>query len=233
MLGRLLAGALFGLGIALLYGLLYALLQMEQNALVIGSVMLCLIAMAIALTFGILAGTWLAEYAGASRYGGVVRFLNDVLLSAPSILIGLFVWEVMVAHLLHHFSGYAGSVALALIAVPLLALFPALALLIAGQAAHAGSTPMAMRQDSLAAAARSALAIRESAITHGGVGTVGRMDSAPGVITAVAGRTEMQLDQRHLDARALAAMLDDATGIWFFLISSRSTPSRASRSSPA
>jgi N-carbamoyl-L-amino-acid hydrolase len=81
-----------------------------------------------------------------------------------------------------------------------------------GQAAHAGSTPMAMRQDSLAAAARSALAIRESAMTHGGVATVGRMDSAPGVVTAVAGRTEMQLDQRHLDARALAAMLDDASG---------------------
>jgi hydantoinase/carbamoylase family amidase len=80
-----------------------------------------------------------------------------------------------------------------------------------GQAAHAGSTPMAMRQDSLAAAARSALAIRESAITHGGVATVGRMDAVPGVITAVAGRTEMQLDQRHLDARALAAMLQDAT----------------------
>ncbi len=79
-----------------------------------------------------------------------------------------------------------------------------------GQAAHAGSTPMAMRQDSLAAAARSALAIRESAITHGGVATVGRMDSAPGVITAVAGRTEMQLDQRHLDAESLAAMLDEA-----------------------
>ena len=81
-----------------------------------------------------------------------------------------------------------------------------------GQAAHAGSTPMAMRQDSLAAAARSALAIRESAITHGGVATVGRMDATPGVITAVAGRTEMQLDQRHLDARALAAMLEDAVG---------------------
>jgi N-carbamoyl-L-amino-acid hydrolase len=80
-----------------------------------------------------------------------------------------------------------------------------------GQAAHAGSTPMAMRQDSLAAAARSALAIRESAITHGGVATVGRMDTVPGVITAVAGRTEMQLDQRHLNAGALAAMLDDAT----------------------
>ena len=82
-----------------------------------------------------------------------------------------------------------------------------------GQAAHAGSTPMAMRQDSLAAAARSALAIRESAMTHGGVATVGRMDAVPGVITAVAGRTEMQLDQRHLDARALAAMLEDAIGI--------------------
>jgi N-carbamoyl-L-amino-acid hydrolase len=82
-----------------------------------------------------------------------------------------------------------------------------------GQAAHAGSTPMAMRQDSLAAAARSALAIRESAIAHGGVATVGRMDSEPGVITAVAGRTEMQLDQRHLDAAALAAMLEDAIGI--------------------
>lgn len=82
-----------------------------------------------------------------------------------------------------------------------------------GQAAHAGSTPMALRQDSLAAAARSALAIRESALAHGGVGTVGRMDAAPGVITAVAGRTEMQLDQRHLDADALAAMLDDAKAI--------------------
>jgi N-carbamoyl-L-amino-acid hydrolase len=72
---------------------------------------------------------------------------------------------------------------------------------------------MAMRQDSLAAAARSALAIRESAIAHGGVATVGRMDSVPGVTTAVAGRTEMQLDQRNLDARALAAMLEDAIGM--------------------
>jgi hydantoinase/carbamoylase family amidase len=79
-----------------------------------------------------------------------------------------------------------------------------------GQAAHAGSTPMRLRQDSLAAAARASLAIRESAIAHGGVGTVGRMNSTPGVITAVAGRTEMQLDQRHLDPVALAAMLSEA-----------------------
>jgi len=88
---------------------------------IIGSVMLCFYAMVIALTVGILAGTWLAEYAGNSRYGTVVRFLNDVLLSAPSILIGLFVWEVMVANLLHHFSGWAGSVALGLIAIPVIA----------------------------------------------------------------------------------------------------------------
>ncbi len=79
-----------------------------------------------------------------------------------------------------------------------------------GQAAHAGSTPMRLRQDSLAAAARAALEIRDSAINHGGVATVGRMDSAPGVITAVAGSTEMQLDQRHLDAGELAAMLAEA-----------------------
>lgn len=79
-----------------------------------------------------------------------------------------------------------------------------------GQAAHAGSTPMRLRQDSLAAAARAALEIRESAINHNGVGTVGRMQSAPGVITAVAGSTEMQLDQRHLDSGELAEMFAEA-----------------------
>jgi N-carbamoyl-L-amino-acid hydrolase len=79
-----------------------------------------------------------------------------------------------------------------------------------GQAAHAGSTPMRLRRDTLAAAARAALAIRESAIERGGVATVGNLDSSPGVITAVAGRTVMMLDQRHLEAEALAAMLDEA-----------------------
>ncbi len=82
-----------------------------------------------------------------------------------------------------------------------------------GQAAHAGSTPMRLRQDSLAAAASATLQIRESAMTHGGVATVGRLHSRPGVITAVAGSTEMQLDQRHLDADVLAAMLADALTI--------------------
>jgi hydantoinase/carbamoylase family amidase len=81
-----------------------------------------------------------------------------------------------------------------------------------GQAAHSGSTPMTMRHDSLAAAAQATLAIRESAIARGGVATVGRLESSPGVITAVAGHTQMQLDQRHLDAEVLAAMLEDALG---------------------
>jgi phosphate transport system permease protein len=88
---------------------------------IIGSVLICVFAMALALLVGILAGTWLAEYAGNGRYGSAVRFINDVLLSAPSILIGLFVWYLLVANLIHHFSGIAGSVALALIAVPVIA----------------------------------------------------------------------------------------------------------------
>jgi N-carbamoyl-L-amino-acid hydrolase len=79
-----------------------------------------------------------------------------------------------------------------------------------GQAAHAGSTPMNVRRDTLAAAAQATLAIRESGIARGGVATVGNLASTPGVITAVAGRTELQLDQRHLDKDTLAGMLDDA-----------------------
>ncbi|HLY81205.1 MAG TPA: phosphate ABC transporter permease PstA, partial [Caulobacteraceae bacterium] len=90
-----------------------------RNAIV-GSIMLCSLAMAIALFVGILAGTWLAEYAGDSRYGSTVRFLNDVLLSAPSILVGLFIWYLLVFMFFHHFNGYAGAVALAMIAVPVI-----------------------------------------------------------------------------------------------------------------
>ncbi|MGZ3402645.1 MAG: phosphate ABC transporter permease PstA [Phenylobacterium sp.] len=86
---------------------------------IVGSIEMCLLAMVIALTVGVLAGTWLAEYGGASPYGAVVRFLKDVLLSAPSILVGLFVYELLVAPF-HGFSGFAGSVALALLAVPVI-----------------------------------------------------------------------------------------------------------------
>jgi N-carbamoyl-L-amino-acid hydrolase len=80
-----------------------------------------------------------------------------------------------------------------------------------GQAAHAGATPMDHRHDSFAACARAALAIREVGLHHdGGVCTVGGATSSPGVVTAVAGRTDMLLDQRHLDADELAAMLAEA-----------------------
>ncbi|HWD66418.1 MAG TPA: phosphate ABC transporter permease PstA [Caulobacteraceae bacterium] len=86
---------------------------------IVGSIMLCALAMAIALLIGVMAGTWLSEYAGESRYGAVVRFLNDVLLSAPSILVGLFVYVILVMPF-KSFSGFAGSVALALLAVPVI-----------------------------------------------------------------------------------------------------------------
>ena len=80
-----------------------------------------------------------------------------------------------------------------------------------GQAAHAGATPMKLRRDSFAATAQAALAIRQVGLAHeGGVCTVGGATSEPGVVTAVAGRTEMLLDQRHLDADELAAMLSEA-----------------------
>lgn len=79
-----------------------------------------------------------------------------------------------------------------------------------GQTAHAGATPMGLRRDSFAAAAEAALAIREVGFRHEGVCTVGGATSHPGVVTAVAGRTEMLLDQRHLDPGKLATMLAEA-----------------------
>jgi phosphate transport system permease protein len=80
---------------------------------------MCALGMFIALLMGVMAGTWLAEYAGDSHYGSAVRFLNDVLLSAPSILVGLFVYEILVAPF-KGFSGLAGAVALALLAMPII-----------------------------------------------------------------------------------------------------------------
>ena len=86
---------------------------------IIGSVMMCTLGMILAVVIGVLAGTWLAEFGQNSRYGSVVRFLNDVLLSAPSILVGLFVYEMLVAPF-HTFSALAGAVALALLAAPVI-----------------------------------------------------------------------------------------------------------------
>jgi hydantoinase/carbamoylase family amidase len=79
-----------------------------------------------------------------------------------------------------------------------------------GQTSHAGATPMGLRRDSFAATAQAALDIREVGFRHDGVCTVGGATSEPGVVTAVAGRTEMLLDQRHLDPDKLAAMLSEA-----------------------
>lgn len=88
-----------------------------RNA-ILGSVVLCVVAMILAVLLGMLAGTWLAEYSRGSWYARVVRFVNDVLLSAPSILVGLFVYVIAVRPL-HSFSALAGALALALIAAPI------------------------------------------------------------------------------------------------------------------
>jgi phosphate transport system permease protein len=84
---------------------------------IIGSLMLTFGAVIVGTPLGLLAGTWMAEYGRYNRLTFVVRFVNDILLSAPSIVIGLFVYEIMVAPI-GHFSGYAGAAALALIVVP-------------------------------------------------------------------------------------------------------------------
>jgi phosphate transport system permease protein len=84
---------------------------------IVGSLMMTAIATLIGTPTGILAGTFLAEYARASRLGEVVRFINDILLSAPSIIVGLFVYEAIVVHV-GHFSAWAGSIALAIIMIP-------------------------------------------------------------------------------------------------------------------
>src|SRR3954447_18470205 len=79
-----------------------------------------------------------------------------------------------------------------------------------GQAAHSGSTPMAHRRDALGGVSKLHLAIREIAVKHGGVCTVGKVTTEPGIVTAVVGRAEMTLDQRHLDAGKLKLMHREA-----------------------
>ncbi len=82
-----------------------------------GSVLIVFVATFISTPIGILAGIYLAEYGKEGWIASSTRFINDILLSAPSIVIGLFVYTVYVAQV-NHFSGWAGSVALALIAIP-------------------------------------------------------------------------------------------------------------------
>jgi phosphate transport system permease protein len=82
-----------------------------------GSLVMTVIGILIGGPIGMLAGTYLAEYGRHSRLSSVIRFVNDVLLSAPSIIIGLFVYELLVIRM-GHFSAIAGAVALGIIAIP-------------------------------------------------------------------------------------------------------------------
>ena len=82
-----------------------------------GSFIMTAIGIGIGAPLGLLAGTYLAEYSGGNRFATVVRFINDVLLSAPSIIVGLFVYTVVVVEM-GHFSAIAGALSLAIIAIP-------------------------------------------------------------------------------------------------------------------
>ncbi|MFZ1964031.1 MAG: phosphate ABC transporter permease PstA [Roseiarcus sp.] len=85
---------------------------------IVGSLIVTGIGLAVAAPLGILAGTYLAEYGHHARLAVVIRFVNDILLSAPSIVVGLFVYQLCVVPF-GHFSGLAGSIALAIIATPI------------------------------------------------------------------------------------------------------------------
>jgi phosphate transport system permease protein len=84
---------------------------------IMGSLLMTSLGVVIGTPLGMLAGTYMAEYGRHSRLASIVRFINDILLSAPSIVIGLFVYEIMVAPM-GHFSAIAGVVALAILVVP-------------------------------------------------------------------------------------------------------------------
>jgi phosphate transport system permease protein len=89
-----------------------------RNA-IFGSVLMTALGIAMGAPIGILAGTYLAEYSRRNKFSSVVRFVNDVLLSAPSIVIGLFVYTLVVAQV-GHFSALSGAIALGIIALPVI-----------------------------------------------------------------------------------------------------------------
>ena len=86
---------------------------------IVGSFFMVAIATLVSTPIGILGGIYLAEYGDRSWFGFVTRFVTDIMLSAPSIVIGLFVYAIYVFHV-KHFSGWAGSIAISLIAVPVI-----------------------------------------------------------------------------------------------------------------
>jgi len=83
-----------------------------------GSAVMCALAIAIGTPLGVAAGTWLSEYGYARKAGTVVRFINDILLSAPSIVLGLFVYTLIIMQTGGNFSALAGAIALAFIVLP-------------------------------------------------------------------------------------------------------------------
>ena len=86
---------------------------------IVGSIIMTLLALVIGTPIGILAGTYMAEYGRHDRLTSLVRFINDILLSAPSIVVGLFIYELMVRPM-GHFSGIAGAVVLGVLVVPVM-----------------------------------------------------------------------------------------------------------------
>lgn len=86
---------------------------------IVGSLIMTSLGIVIAAPIGVMAGTWLAEYGRNSKTADLIRFLNGMLMSAPSILIGLFIYEMVVVSM-GHFSGWAGAIALAVIALPVI-----------------------------------------------------------------------------------------------------------------
>jgi len=84
---------------------------------IVGSILIVGFSTIISTPIGILAGIYLAEYGGDSKTAAVTRFVTDIMLSAPSIILGLFIYAILVAQV-KHFSGWAGSLALSLIAIP-------------------------------------------------------------------------------------------------------------------
>ncbi len=84
---------------------------------IVGSLLIVTTCTLISTPIGVMAGIYLSEYGAKSKIASITRFVNDIMLSAPSIVIGLFVYAVLVAQV-RHFSGWAGTIALALIAIP-------------------------------------------------------------------------------------------------------------------
>jgi phosphate transport system permease protein len=116
-------GALISQGVAALSPSLFTLptpppgLPGGLSNAILGSVMMSVLAVLVGTPIGLFAGTYLAEYGRHTRFAFVVRFVNDILLSAPSIVTGLFIYEVVVVPM-GHFSGWAGAASLTVIVIP-------------------------------------------------------------------------------------------------------------------